>query len=149
MPKEISQRSKRVWQRMIEWYGTRVREHYGDAPPADWCKAVDAADDTTVQRGLSLIKSRYLDHPPTLPQFEACMRRPENSRAASTVQEQLCAFAMRTYGAQLTPKQIRDSWTYYPGQTGDLAGVKIPADGDALELRVTVQEMQSGQVVLV
>jgi hypothetical protein len=133
---------------MIEWYGTRVAEQYGTEPPIDWCKAVDAADDTTVQRGLSLIKSRHIDHPPTLPQFEACMR-PAESGANSGPREvdQLCAFVMKHFGARLTPRQIRESWTYSRDKGGELVAI-VPADGTSPEIRISALEMRTGQQVL-
>lgn len=130
---------------MVEWYGARVAEQYGTEPPVDWCKAIDAADDTTVQRGLSLIKSRHIDHPPTLPQFEACMRRPESSANNGPREvDQLCAFVMAHFGARLTALQIRTSWTYSRDKTGELV-VIVPADGESSELRITALEMRSGQ----
>ena len=146
MPKaEISPRAKRVWARMREWYGVRVVEQYGETPPIDWCKAVDSADDATVQRGLSLIKSRYLEHPPTLPQFEQVMRPPESGGIrAPSEQSQLCAYVMKTRGTTLTPLQIRSSWTYCRDRNGELVAI-VPADGANASIAVSALEMRSGQ----
>ncbi len=133
---------------MVEWYGTRVAEQYGETPPIDWCKAVDNADDMTVQRGLSLIKSRYLDHPPTLPQFEQAMRPAEASGArAPNESVQLCEYVMKTRGRILTPLQVRTSWTYSRDKAGDLV-VTVPADGSSPAISVTALEMRSGQQAL-
>lgn len=129
---------------MVEWYGARVAEQYGEDPPIDWCRAVDAVNDATVQRGLSLIKSRYIDHPPTLPQFEACMRPAESSNRGPSELEQLCAFVMRHVGARLTPLQIRTSWTYSRDKAGELV-VIVPADGESPQFRITALEMRSNQ----
>jgi hypothetical protein len=132
---------------MVEWYGARVAEQYGVEPPIDWCRAIDSADDTTVQRGLSLIKSRYLDHPPTLPQFEQVMRPQEGVKRGPTEVDQLCAYVMKTHGRTLTPMQIRTSWTYSRDKMGELV-VTVPADGASPQISVTALEMRSGQQAL-
>lgn len=144
MPHSPSPRAKRVWQRMVQWYGARVAEQYGDSPPIDWCRAVDGADDTTVQRALSLIKTRHLDHPPTLPQFEAVMRPTEAATRGPTQNEQLVAYVMKSYGSRLTPKQIREPWDYARDRDGELVAI-VPADGDSASVKVTTLEMRSGQ----
>jgi len=130
---------------MVEWYGTRIQEQYGIEPPTDWCKAVDQADDTTVQRGLSLIKSRYLDHPPTLPQFEQVMRPQESGGTRGpTEQVQLCDYVMKTRGASFTAKQIRSAWTYCRDRNGELVAI-VPEDGSNPSVAVSALEMRSGQ----
>lgn len=129
---------------MVEWYGARIAEQYGEDPPVDWCRAIDGADDTTVQRALSLIKTRYLDHPPTLPQFEAVMRPTEAATPGPSEINQLCAYVMKIHGASLTPLQIRTSWTYSRDRAGELVAV-VPADGASPSVRVTALEMRSGQ----
>jgi hypothetical protein len=144
---EISARAKRVWTRMREWYGVRVVDQYGETPPPDWCKAVDQADDRTVQRGLSLIRSRYVEHPPTLPQFEKVMQPPEGSGVRGPNEAvQLCEYVMKTRGNALTPLQVRTSWTYARDKMGELV-VTVPADGAFPAISVTTLEMRSGQQV--
>jgi hypothetical protein len=129
---------------MVEWYGARVAEQYGESPPIDWCHAIDRVDDTTVQRGLSLIKTRYLDHPPTLPQFEACMRPAESASRGPSEMDQLCAYVMKIHGSRLTPLQIRTSWTYSRDKSGELVAT-VPADGQSPAVSVTTLQMRSGQ----
>lgn len=140
-----SARANRVWQRMVEWYGARVADQFGKEPPVDWCRAIDRSDDTTVQRALSLIKTRYLDHPPTLPQFEAVMRPAEASgvRRAGEA-ELLSAYVMRAYGARLTPRQTRGPWDYSRDKAGELCAT-VAADGDSPGVTVSALEMRSGQ----
>lgn len=62
-----------------------------------------------------------------------------------TAAESLCAFAMRTYGTRMTPKQIRSAWTYLRTSAGELTCVVVPADGDSASILVTVDDMRSGQ----
>lgn len=114
----------------------RFTDQYGDLPSQDWAAAVDKADDQTVQRGLALIRQRYLDHPPTLPQFEQCMAVPRAAKGP-TIAEQLTELAMRRYGARLTRKQFLEHWTYSNGS------LSIPADGDNPGFRVTHDDLMS------
>jgi hypothetical protein len=142
---EISARSKRVWRRFIEWYGARVVDQYGKEPPEDWRRIVDSTDNGTVKLGMSIIRSRYVDHPPTFPQFEQVMRPAVTINQGPNPAEILCAYAMKTHGSRLTAKQIREPWTYFGTETGETSGVWIPADGDSAAIRVTMLDVQSGQ----
>lgn len=141
---EISTRAKRVWARMREWYGVRVVDQFGETPPLDWCKAIDRSDDNTVKRALSLMRTRHLEHPPTLPQFELLIRPPENANRSPSEIDQLCTYVMKARGTQLTPLQIRRSWTYSRDRGGELC-VTIAADGESPAITVSTLEMRSGQ----
>jgi hypothetical protein len=155
--RNISARAKRVWQRLVEWYGTRLIEQYGESPPEDWCEAVDTVDNEAVKRGLASIRSKYIAHPPTFPQFSEAFAPPRSfgSQTKNTC-ELLTAFVMRTHGDRLTPRQIRGPWMYI-GRTFDaedgakkvtkdhgyeITGVIIDQDGDSDGLRVMVADMQ-------
>ncbi len=164
MPKitTITPRAKRVWQRLVEWYGTRIIEQYGDAPPEDWRSTIDGADNETIKRGLAIIRSKYLAHPPTLPQFGEAMAPSKKSKGPReiTVQEKLCAYISRDYADMLTPKQMRGPWTYIgkqfaaPGADGklienhgvEITGVVIDADGDERGYRVMVADMEAAAI---
>jgi hypothetical protein len=56
--------------------------------------------------------------------------------------EKLCAFVMREYGRRLTPKQIRDPWTYIGTYNGEISGVVSPADGASSGYRVMLVDME-------
>ena len=142
---EISKRSKVMWTRLVEWYGARLIEQYGDSPPADWRRIIDNTDHETIKRGLSIIRNRYLDHPPTLPQFEQAMRPAAMVNQGPSPGDVLCAYVMKTHGSRLTAKQLRESWTYFGSAAGEISGVSIPADGDSAAVRVTLLDVQSGQ----
>ena len=163
MPKNpISSRAKRFWQRLIEWYGTRVIEQYGDAPPEDWCAVIDGADNDQVKRGLAIIRSKYAAHPPTFPQFDEAMTPPKTDRGprVTTIEERLCAFATHNYWDMLTEKQQRGPWTYigkFFAATGldgkthenhgvETTGVVIDADGDSRGYRIMVADMQAAAI---
>ena len=137
----ISARAKRVWQRLTEWYGARMAEQYGDQPPADWCEIVDEIDNTAVKRGLSIIRSRYIQHPPTLPQFEQAMRPARTVSTGPGPGDRLCEYIMRSFGVRLTQRQITMPWTYIGSPEGEISGVVIDADGASPGYRVMLADI--------
>lgn len=142
-PKDITPRAKRVWQRLIEWYGARIVEQYGESPPDDWRDVIDAADNDTVKRGLGLIRTRYVQHPPTLPQFDQAMQ-PQVVAKGPTAGVRLVAFAVREYGRRMTPRQISQPWTHIGGAGGtDSTGLVIPADGDSPGYRIMLADIDA------
>ena len=159
MPKaSISSRAERLWQRLSEWYGSRITDQYGKTPPADWCAVVDRSDNDAVKRALSIIRQHYLEHPPTLPQFEKAFAPPLIGRveAGPTIQERLCEFVMATHGRKLTQRQIRVPWDYRykrvrwvdnigrnRDEFAECVGVDVPAGGaEHPGLRVTVEDLE-------
>lgn len=136
---QISARSKRFWKRLVEWYGVRVTEQYGELPPEDWCELVDESSNEIVKRALSLIRQRYVQYPPTLPQFEQCLA-PTRVVAGPSSADRLCAHVMRTIGTRLTEKQRAVPWTYL-GSSDGIAGVVIPDDGDSPGYRVMLADI--------
>jgi hypothetical protein len=141
---QTSPRSKRVWKRLIEWYGTRIIEQYGEAPPDDWREIIDDIDNTQVKRGLSIIRSRFIQHPPTLPQFDQAMRPSgTEQKTGPNPAERLCAHVMRNYGRRMSAKQIRGPWTYVGRPDGEITGVVIDADGDHAGYRVMLEDLDA------
>lgn len=152
-------RAKKVWQRLIEWYGVRFAEQYGHEPTEDWCDVVDRTDNAQVARGMNLMRVKYIQHPPTFPQFAEAMSpvMPEKGPHLTTVEERLAAFVVARYWSRLTERQQRGPWTYTgrffdsPGVDGklrenhgtEITGVLIEADGDHPALRVNVLDMQA------
>lgn len=159
--REVSKRAERCWQRLIEWYGTRLTESYGAMMPPDWCEIVDRVDNPTIVRGLITIRTKYVAHPPTLPQFEQAMApiKITTGKHEPNVSEQLSDFVMKRYGSRLTPRQVRSTWNYigkrfaaqdHTGKTVEghgieITGVVIDADGDSPGYRVMVEDMQAEQ----
>ena len=140
--KTISIRAKRTWSRLQDWYGARFSETYGNEPPDDWQAIVDLTDNDTLVRGMQLIKTRYMDHPPTFPQFEAAMKSQKSNIRSESTQDKLCRFAARTH-RNLTPRQLRGPWSYTYAPNGEVTGVTIPSDGDHPSLRCTVDQMNA------
>lgn len=129
-----------MWQRLQEWYGARLIESYGEDIPADWAKVIDGIDNDAVKKGLSRIRTRYVQHPPTLPQFEQVMQPDTSAPRGPSATERLCRHVMRHYGGRLTAKQIRGPWTYIGSPTGEHGGVVIDPDGDHPGYRVMLAD---------
>lgn len=140
---ELSARAKKTWRRLTEWYGIRFVEQYGKDPPEDWWRLIDKTDNDTIRRGLAIVRRRYLEFPPTLPQFEQAMHPAISQPNTPSPADLLCKFIMTKYGARLTDKQIREPWTYFGTRGGEIAGVTIPADGERAGYRITVIDMNT------
>lgn len=152
---EVSVRARRVWDRLSEWYGTRVAETYGPNPPRDWCRLVDRSNDADVKRALSTIRTKHPSHPPTLPEFETALRPPapvHRGPSDETVAERLVKHVIRNF--RLSTGQMIAHWTFlyekaqWTDQQGrprnELAtcvGVWIPADGEHAGFRVSAQDV--------
>lgn len=109
----ITPRVTRVWDRLRQWYGARLAEQYGDEPPADWCEAVNLANDAAIKLALRGIREKHVQHPPTLPEFEALLRRgaAASARAHSAdLRAQLVEHVNRT--RRLSDRQRAQPWNW-------------------------------------
>lgn len=108
-----SPRALRVWDRLRQWYGARLAEQYGDAPPDDWCESVDCASDEAVRLALRGVREKHVTYPPTLPEFEALLRRgaAASARAHSAdLRAQLVEHINRT--RRLSDRQRAQPWNW-------------------------------------
>lgn len=55
--------------------------------------------------------------------------------------ELLCSHVMRLYGRRLTPKQMREPWTYIGTHNGEISGVVVAPDGASTGLRVMLIDL--------
>lgn len=62
--------------------------------------------------------------------------------------ERLCEHVMRTLGRRLTPKQIRETWTYIGSAGGEIAGVIIRGDGEHCGFRMMLADIGAPQLEL-
>src|SRR5260370_204570 len=67
-----NKRADRVWNRLIQSYGTRVAEMYGIDMPKPWIDAVDDLSDEQIAYGLRVVLRESPIHPPPLGQFIQC-----------------------------------------------------------------------------
>lgn len=140
--RNISPRAKSVWKQLIEWYGTGcIVDRYGKDPPPDWAKIIDGITTEQSKAGMSVIRSRHIQFPPTLPEFEIAMRPPRVVRTGPSAQERLCEFAARKYAGYLTRRQLNGPWRYTGNGDTGVTGVVIDADGDSPGYRVTLADI--------
>ena len=107
-------RAKRVWQRLIQAYGSRVAESYGAEVPQPWCDAVEDFTDEQITYGLRHVIRESIVHPPTLGQFiKACQDMPlAKTSGGPSVQELLCAYATLKLHGKIQPSEFSRPWTY-------------------------------------
>lgn len=146
--RKISWQARQTWKRLCGWYGADVMERkFGVQPPEDWCEAIDAVDEKTLEVVLTQVRSKYVAWPPSMPDFEQIARNVRSPSIAlgPSLQEQLKAFVVRT--RSLTRNQLATPWTYLGtgnGRTGEgfaIVGVVVPADGESHGYRVMVEDM--------
>ncbi len=112
MPK--TKRTDRIWLRLVQAYGSRVAESYGDEMPKPWLDAIDDLTDEQIAYGLRKVTRDTPIHPPTLGQFvNCCVDMPQPvSNKGPTIQEQLCVYASLMLRARLDPAQFALPWEY-------------------------------------
>lgn len=92
----MDNRGKRVWLRLIQAYGARMAESYGEDMPKPWSDAVEDLTDEQIAYGLRAVIGVSPVHPPTLGQFvQCCTNMPiAQNKTIASLQEQLCEYAM-------------------------------------------------------
>lgn len=112
-------RADRVWDRLMQSYGTRVAEMYGLDMPKPWIDAVDDLSDEQIAFGLKAVLRESPIHPPALGQFvQACSNLP----VAQIDQGPLIQAQLVEYGAMhvhdlggpigMTLLEYSRPWTY-------------------------------------
>ena len=126
----VSPRAKGFWEKLCTWYGASKMEDFGDWPPVEICRAIDALlhrDD--IAAVLLEIKDTHKVWPPTTPQLEAIVRKHTAPPVDwSKMRDRLAQHVIRTrYARMSTPQRIGiPRWTWSQG------GVFIPpGDGAA------------------
>ncbi len=98
----------RVWDRLIEAYGTRVIDTFGKAPPPTWVLAIKDLTDSQIAYGLRKVVRDTPIHPPTLGQFvAACVDLPQTFDTGPrppTIQAELCEYAAQHVHDLVGPK---------------------------------------------
>lgn len=116
-----NKRGDRVWDRLIQSYGTRVAEAYGADMPKPWQDAIDDLTDEQVAYGIRAVIAITPIYPPTLGQFvQACSNMPvAQHKSVATLQEQLCEYAALKLQSRLKPLEYSLPWTYVYRETWD------------------------------
>lgn len=108
-------RSQKVWKRLIQNYGAaRITEAYGMEPNELWIEAIEKLSDEQLAYGLRKVFRDSVIHPPTMGQFsQACADMPQpKTNSGPSIQEQLCAYAAKTFGSRLHPRQFSMPWQF-------------------------------------
>lgn len=109
-----NKRAERVWDRLIQSYGTRVTDMYGIAMPKPWVDAVDDLSDEQVAYGLRMVLRESPIHPPALGQFmQCCANMPLAQRnEGPTIQAQLCEYSAQHVHDKAGPMDRMTLWEY-------------------------------------
>jgi hypothetical protein len=153
---QAERREKRVWERLIQSYGSRVAEAYGPEMPKPWSDAIADLTDEQIAYGLRKVNRDTPIYPPTLGQFvAACIDMPSAAIITGpSVQSILSAYAVLTVGARLHLMQFSFPWTYlyrewideekpkHAQRQAECVGLLIPAWGsEHPEYRIMVIDM--------
>lgn len=139
--------AERLWLRLGEMFGTRFAESYGPQPPRSWVEAVGDLRYDQIAGALVRIRNANLAHPPTLPEFIGYAKNIVQAATGERVQARLVAYAVKH--CRLTERQLAAPWAWlYRGDASSrnaepfaIAGVVIPADGDAPRHRILVDDL--------
>jgi hypothetical protein len=112
MPRKLSYRATKTWERLGQWYGSRLADNYGPTPPDDWCELINRTDDESLDAALFAVRRESPIHVPTLGQIENAIPKRESGNSGPSKPERLASLMMRIHGKDLCPHQIRMIWTY-------------------------------------
>lgn len=114
MADKRNKRADRVWDRLIEAYGSRVVDSFGKQVPDSWVTSIDDLTDEQIIHGLRQVQRDSPIYPPTLGQFaKACADMPlPQSHSGPSVQELLSAYATQQLFFRLKPNELSRAATY-------------------------------------
>jgi hypothetical protein len=111
MPRKISRRASRTWEKLGQWYGSRLADNYGPTPPDDWIELIDRTDDERLNTALALVRSQTPIHPPTLGQLESSLPKREPVNTGPSVPQQLADLMLKRH--VLCIHQLNRPWNYF------------------------------------
>jgi hypothetical protein len=83
---------QRFWEAMRARFGLRWFTEFGDKPTAPWIQLLNGFTPETVRKALELMAEQKLAHPPTLPVFEAILRKAANKHDSEHAQDYVRGF---------------------------------------------------------
>lgn len=112
MPAKVSRRASQIWNRLGQWYGSKLADSYGPTPPPDWITVIDRTDDERLDQALIDIRRASPIFPPTLGQLEAALpaRRIAGSPSAVLMLAEAAELRWRT---SLCKHQRGRPWNYF------------------------------------
>jgi hypothetical protein len=124
MQPKVSRRASRVWDRLGQWYGSRLADNYGPTPPEDWCEVIDRTDDERLHSALSHLRHQSPVHPPTLGQLEDAIPKRETGLGGPSSPTRLAELLLKTHGSEMCAHQFRMGWNYF----GPLTTFEVSVD---------------------
>ncbi len=119
--KQPSKRALVYWGKLIEWYGSRVAENYGDSPPEEWCEFFDRNDPDDVTQAMRSCRHSTPIHPPTLGQLEAAVPEKIVGPSGPSKAQKLCDLMLEKHDKEMCKHQRAKPWNYFgPSVTFDL-----------------------------
>lgn len=110
MPRKLSRRASRVWDRLGQWYGSKLADSYGPTPPEDWAVLIDRTDDERLEQALLAVRRESPVFPPTLGQIESQIPKRATGGGPSKPQ-QLAELMLKTH--DLCEHQRARPWNYF------------------------------------
>lgn len=77
----------RFWEAMRARFGVRWLSEFGDAPTPPWIQLLNQYSPAAVKAAIDLMAEQRLEHPPTLPVFEALLKRASNKHTSEFSQD--------------------------------------------------------------
>lgn len=111
MPRKLSRRAIKTWDRLGQWYGARLQENYGPTPPDDWAELIDRTDDERLLDALLAVRRASPIHPPTLGQIESAIPKREFRNEGPSKPDRLATLMLSTH--DLCQHQLAKTWNYF------------------------------------
>ena len=105
-----SRRAAKAWQKLAQWYGSRLADQYGASVPMEWAVAIDRTDDDRLEIAMSRVKREHVKYPPTLGEFEAAIPQKQLADAGPSMATRLCEWVVAN--RRLCDHQKAAPWTY-------------------------------------
>jgi hypothetical protein len=129
MPRKLSRRALQTWDKLGQWYGTRLSDNYGPTPPDDWAEVIDRTDDERLKDALLAVRRVSPIHPPTLGQLEASIPKRESGHTGPSKAERIANAMLRAHGPEMCVHQFAKIWTYFgPLTTFELMPKRTPPE---------------------
>lgn len=114
MPRKLSRRASRIWERLGQWYGSRLADAYGPTPPEDWAELIDRTDDERLEDALVSVRRESPVFPPTLGQLEAAIpKRQHASGREPSKAQQIADLMLKKHGREMCVHQLAQPWNYF------------------------------------
>lgn len=134
---QFSDRANRVWLRMQQMFGDKLRAMYPAGMPHAMAQTVDRVDDDTVKNGLSAMSK--MKQPPTGIQFEQVMGSVPAEPPKPNMMGLLTQYVVDYCKPSL--KQLQMPWTW-KWNGACISSVEIPPDGSKSGFSVSIDILQ-------